>query len=574
MPKLDSLINKITPRDIAKVILILAGLFLTNAQVSSRFIYFITHDRFFPLVVYTGIWSVSIAALLAIAFLCSRKTKWFWTILIGFSTLAGMTYFNVTREVLSFDSLELLWNGRYDALAMFEGGSSDNGGQALYLFLPQFLQALLGTVLLAIGLLLRTPQQSFRIPNTIKRIAYLIPILPSLLIGNVVCHLGGASETDTQGMPKQFDLVSLTGLFIYENTTRSTKKKEAVIVAKRDSPPQHIILIVDESIHGGYISLNRDCGTTPYLESIQKQIANFGFASAGNNGSAGSNAILRLGAHPDKIGKENGNVLDEPSIWKYAAKAGFETTRVDGQVQGRLVNYMTKDELDLIDNVIIVENVPRHDMDMEVAKILQKIIKKDKPQFVYVNKQGAHFPYEGSYPTSQKLYQPCMSNSESISNRERMVNSYKNAISWTVDHFFEVLLTDASLENTVVIYTGDHGQNLLHDGQVVTHSRRVSPDPNEAIVPIFVLTHDKALLKQFKTAAETNKHNTSHFNIFPTILTLMGYESEDVHNLYGLALTDPITKPHGFISGSILGRFGKPLVWNPRPDFHKLVESM
>ncbi|MBL0942243.1 MAG: hypothetical protein IBJ00_05935, partial [Alphaproteobacteria bacterium] len=120
------------------------------------------------------------------------------------------------------------------------------------------------------------------------------------------------------------------------------------------------------------------------------------------------------------------------------------------------------------------------------------------------------------------------------------------------------------LTNVIIIYTSDHGQNLLHDGQPITHCRRTQPDINEAIVPLLIFTHNLAAFKKFKKAAQLNFNKASHFQIYPTLLTLFGYDLQQVKDKYGKSLFEAVEKPLGFTSGPIFSPFGhtQSLIWN------------
>ena len=82
--------------------------------------------------------------------------------------------------------------------------------------------------------------------------------------------------------------------------------------------------------------------------------------------------------------------------------------------------------------------------DQHAADLLKSILSRTIPQFVILNKEGAHAPYEGKYPEIETKFAPKMSLAESIHlglSREKLVNSYRNAISWGVDKFFSHLLS-------------------------------------------------------------------------------------------------------------------------------------
>jgi glucan phosphoethanolaminetransferase (alkaline phosphatase superfamily) len=140
-----------------------------------------------------------------------------------------------------------------------------------------------------------------------------------------------------------------------------------------------------------------------------------------------------------------------------------------------------------------------------------------------------------------------------------------------VDKFFQKFLEEVSLENAVVIYTSDHGQNLLDDGKPVTHCRRIAVNLHEAVVPLMVFTNRTDLKKSFMRSALKNYNKASHFEIFPTLLILLGYEASAVKNRYHLSLFDKIDTPLGFTSGPISNRFGKDPTWNSRDGLEALT---
>src|SRR5688572_21500279 len=131
-----------------------------------------------------------------------------------------------------------------------------------------------------------------------------------------------------------------------------------------------------------------------------------------------------------------------PSIWQYAKKAGYRTIYIDGQRHdGRLHNLMTVEERAEIDEHIQLPSATRPmDRDIEIARRLRRIIEDDRqPTFVYVNKMGVHFPYEGKYPPERAVFQPVLKQnyvgdnfgqpqSEDQATRTSFRNSYLNAI--------------------------------------------------------------------------------------------------------------------------------------------------
>jgi glucan phosphoethanolaminetransferase (alkaline phosphatase superfamily) len=143
-----------------------------------------------------------------------------------------------------------------------------------------------------------------------------------------------------------------------------------------------------------------------------------------------------------------------------------------------------------------------------------------------------------------------------------MINSYKNAIHWSVDTFFKRLDEQADLSDTLVIYTSDHGQNLLDDGVPVTHCRADNPISEEAWVPLLVFSKDRGLASDLRKAARLNQNRASAFQIFPTILRVMGYDPVAVRRNHYPSLFDAVSEPVGFVSGGVFRMFGSKTTWN------------
>src|SRR5262249_30108858 len=145
---------------------------------------------------------------------------------------------------------------------------------------------------------------------------------------------------------------------------------------------------------------------------------------------------------------------------------------------------------------------------------------------------GAHFPYDDKYPVEDARF-PMIGGDD----RERLISSYKNAVAWSVDEFFRVLLPATDLSNTLIIYTSDHGQNLLDNGYKVTHC---STDGHiargEGLVPLFAITLKSDWVKRLNDSAQRGASQFSHFEIFPTLLSAFGYDEQATEAKYGPSL--------------------------------------
>ncbi len=332
------------------------------------------------------------------------------------------------------------------------------------------------------------------------------------------------------------------------------KREKVKLVPDQSKKIKNIIFIIDESMRGDFFQINGyERETTPYLKSIPHKIVNFGIASSGSNCSLSSNTILLSGLQPDRIPDKEFTALKSPNIFQYAKKAGYKTYFYDAQARnGKLLNSLTSYDLEYVDVFFQIRNEYKIDNDENNDSLVVDEIAKnktDKTRFILINKYGAHFRYEHSYPEKEKHFTPTMSYKEFMLNasKEKVINSYLNTIRWGVDHFFQKLLTVVDLENTIIVYTSDHGQSILEGNSVMTHCSS-NPPATQAIVPLFLFGNK--INRYFYGDISHLVNTRSHFQIFSTLLNFMGYNSSEVEKNYGKNLWQ-IDNKNSFYWGNI-----------------------
>ncbi len=505
--------------------------------------------------VFLSIWIATLAAILYLAFTPRTTERVIWSLCICLAVIVGETYYGVTDERLSISALEAMWDPSLFTLDI------------LAFYGSYFLKALVSVAFLLVGLLIPPP------PIELLRWRGLIatPFAPFLAVCGLIYYVGAGQTSETRGMPSQFLLPGVLSIYALSDLPQA-EKSEVEIPISESLLPENIILIVDESVSGDFIDLNVARGTTPFLVSQADSIANFGLALSASNCSNSSNAILRLGANPHTLGAGDNNILSNPSIWKYAKYAGYESNFIEAQnISERHENFLDAAEIELIDNVLSYAiDTERSQRDTRLIEQIGEVLARENRQFLYVNKYGAHFPYHHTYPDDKTVFRPTMQPGEPIADKARLVNSYKNAIHWSVDRFFARLFDEVDLSKSVLIYTSDHGQNLLDDGKPSTHCRRQSNNLFEAVVPLLVWSGDEELRRKFRTSATLNKNAASHFEIFPTILQLFGFDSTIVRLRYHQNLFEKTQTPMGSTTGPVIGRFGNHIVWHSREGLDRL----
>jgi glucan phosphoethanolaminetransferase (alkaline phosphatase superfamily) len=234
----------------------------------------------------------------------------------------------------------------------------------------------------------------------------------------------------------------------------------------------------------------------------------------------------------------------------------LRTVYIDAQrTGGNLQNLMTELEKKAIDQFVQFDQTRVRDRDMAAVAKLVELLGNDRAELVVINKVGAHFPVHDKYPDDFMTYRPALPRGEfqDVSdtgsrdgfNGEKgdwalYRNAYQNTLLWNVGEFFQRLFREGNLTNAVLIYTSDHGQDLHERGNpgLNTHCGG-DPVEEEGLVPLVVIQGSQLQTLDWRSTLAQNKDRSSHYNIFPTLLELMGYDPAGIMAHYGKPLNQP-----------------------------------
>jgi glucan phosphoethanolaminetransferase (alkaline phosphatase superfamily) len=245
--------------------------------------------------------------------------------------------------------------------------------------------------------------------------------------------------------------------------------------------------------------------------------------------------------------------LNRPTFWEFARKAGYKTVHIDAW-RG-IGSGISLAERTLVDSNINANNPVGYLRDQLIADKLLHALKEEGPAFIYVEKYGAHPLYFDKYPPNFQAVPMPLSDAVSsvVSNDmyagERALAQYSNAIAWSVDEFFRNLLPAIDLQNTLIVYTSDHGQSLL-PGRFPHCSTTPTVPLTEANVPLFAITSQSAFEQRLEQGAARSFGQFSHFEIFPTLLLALGYDVDWVKGIYGPSLMDAPSPDRRFLIGN------------------------
>lgn len=523
-------------------------------------------SAFFLRASYVGLFSILTVGLFAGAFVRNDAVRWLTAALFTAGGVFCDSYIRIAGTYLTYS---IFISHFYSAGALDE---------AILQYWPSMATSLALGLLLLVGIGLRpsTSKATIAWPHArrLEVALALAPFLALALLTGVLFQRGGAGA---RGLPIMYTPLVYLQLFMYEAHGRDIGPRHEVALPREDRPVDYdIVYLIDESIGGNYLALDAEHGVPTPLDDPPAGISvfNYGYAASISSCSADVNLTLRYGGTREDYIHINSTM---PSIWQYAKAAGLQTVYVDAQrVGGRVHNMMTREELKDVDRFIQFDDVPVRDRDMAIADQLISLMKDDTAQLIVVNKMGAHFPVHDKFPDEFMFHQPALPRGNFLDISDtglrrgfggtadewmRYRNSYRNTLHWNVGEFFRRLFAGTDFSKAVAIYTSDHGQDLHERGNpgLNTHCGG-DPVIEEGLVPLAVIQGRDLHTLDWQAHLAGNRDRSSHYNIFPTLLELMGYDATAVRALYGNPLTIPTQDPFTF-NIRFNGRMGQKPEW-------------
>ncbi|MET0774767.1 MAG: sulfatase-like hydrolase/transferase [Pseudomonas mandelii] len=490
-----------------------------------------------PVLLFGGMFIALTVALFMTAYIRQTLIRHLFALMMFVSAVFFDVYTRVTADYLTYSSFVSL---------VYSGGFIQ---EAAYQYRDAIISGVVGGLLLLFGIGLK-PRRRMPLPGALLVAA---PVLAVLLLSAVLFVRAGEGA---RGLPIMYTPLAYLNLFTYEALHNTVGPREPVSLARNDAPPGHdIVLIIDESVSGNYLDINAPFGVHSNLKEPRPGVAifNYGYAASIANCSADTNITLRYGGTRADYMRINSTM---PSIWQYAKKAGLRTVYIDAQrTGGNLQNLMNDAEKKDIDEFVQFDQASVRDRDMAAAAKLIDLLNDGKPELVVINKVGAHFPVHDKYPDAFMAYRPTLPRGQFVEVADTAKrdgfngqpddwvlyrNAYKNTLLWNVGEFFSRVFAQADMSNALLIYTSDHGQDLHERGNPGLNLHcGGDPVAEEGLVPLVVIQGDQLRTLDWHKALAANKDRSSHYNIFPTLLQLMGYDLAGIESVYGKPLSVP-----------------------------------
>lgn len=300
---------------------------------------------------------------------------------------------------------------------------------------------------------------------------------------------------------------------------------------------RNIVVILDESVRSDYLQVNGfDSDNTPFLSS-RADLINFGTAVSYANCSAHTRAAIRSMAKESDFPDPNFLVLTQPTFWQYAKLAGYRTIYIDGWLQIRpRHSFLTLDELSYVDKRTSVSLAPFHMADQKIAEMVRSVLAESGKKFIFVEKIGLHSPYamnlaDPAHLTRKYVERPALSARQNLA-----LHEYVEGVYLKVDKFFQTLLGDRELKDTIVLYTSDHGQAAFDGNYDATHCTRKDTVRGEGMVPMFAFASENPLRTELARSASLYKDKAAQSDLPATLLRVMGFPASTVEPVFGKGL--------------------------------------
>lgn len=344
-----------------------------------------------------------------------------------------------------------------------------------------------------------------------------------IVSANLAVYYVGQKDTPALSFQSFFKTITSAAL-----TESITYVRETISYESDVLPHNNIVLIIDESVRGDRLSINGyHRQTSPYLEWLDERglVHNWGTAVAAATCSMMSNAVILTGV--SSLPEDESRLPEYATFFQYAKAMGYQTHYFDAQTK-YLWTGLRVDDLQYVDHWINVTTLGiDHEADFRAADEIHRLIHQSSGNFIVLNKKGVHFHYNDMYPLEEAVWTPIPA--RKVYDDPVMVsNTYDNAVLYNVDNFFRRLIPDLqAIEQAIFLYTADHGQTLIENGEYWSHCGETR---NEALVPLL-------LIGPLELSPNT-MYRASHYNIFPTLLDLMGVPLEARVRHYPLSLLE------------------------------------
>ncbi len=539
----------LTKTIISVIIMVIFFLFLDDSILYELMNLWVHYQFKLKALIYAFVFLLSCFAIILGIVAVNRRVYLFILSLSAIGIFINQTYRSLNGSGINYE----------EVLIVFQNIGFGLGGQIVYTFFPFMLKALIyPLVFIILGFIIRYVHGTFSSNSNFSILLFVV----SVTMAYAIMDYSNGVRTSLPSPVK----VPALAIYTLSSPLYYGPKEEVKENIVHQRKFDHIIWIVDESVRGDQLSVNNtSLNTTPFLDSIEANIYSLGVASSGSVCSDYSHIIMMSGVQPHQLPDKTNYIRKSPTIFQYALKAGYHTNLIYSPgYEDEPHGFLTEYDFQFIENrhhtKMLNPAMPHYNFDFKSLEELEKIIGNQERSFTYFLKYGCHFHYETAYPPERKYFQPTQQVSDwKREDRQILLNSYYNALRWTVDEFFRSLmntLSEYTGKKILIIYTSDHGQNLLEYPEIkMTHCMKENAPSVMAMVPMILMSPEPDNLSQHIPAINNRQSSPSHFQVFPSTLQWMGYDSSFINKKYGPTFfSEHQDSSRIFMSGDIFGR--------------------
>ena len=294
--------------------------------------------------------------------------------------------------------------------------------------------------------------------------------------------------------------------------------------------PMLLVLVIGETVRPDHMSVyGYDRPTTPWLQAQRAQWLVYE--------EAASTAQWTAVAVPSIVTRQQGGKT--VNLLKVFREGGFQTAwfsnqnRADFALAADFSNFPDSD----------VDLYYRQDEAM-LPLAASHINQGARRQLLVLHMRGSHYPYDLAYRAEARRFRPTLTEAgvampPSPRDRPAVVNSYDNTIV-ALDRFLErlILMLQAQTRPVFLMYTSDHGENLLDDERELFMHALPQASRYDLRVPLLFWTN-AAYCERWQdkcTALRAHRtHPVSHMNAFPTLLDIAAIRWEGADDAASLA---------------------------------------
>lgn len=318
-------------------------------------------------------------------------------------------------------------------------------------------------------------------------------------------------------------------------------------------PRQTIVLVIGETARYGNFGINGySRNTTPNLQK-RANLVSFDSVYAVANLTTVSVPLMLSPATPQTAA----GYMRQKSVVEAFAEGRYQTAWIADQSFGNQILMRISETCDY------THYMPsgNDNFDIRLLDCLRTFTDSaQRAQFVVLHSLGCHYKYNCRYPQETAQFLPDLNSRPDIEElamnikevakrrdgkplfdeiRNILVNSYDNAIRYT-DYFLDsaISLLEQSGNPCLLLYIGDHGENLLDDDRHLFLHGTYSGSVYEYHVPMFVWYSDGYEKMNPQKVANLRKHKgckTSSMSLFGTLLDLGGIHYPDLNRTQSLA---------------------------------------